>query len=300
MLLDTSLLQFLTLAEELHFGRAANKLWMSQPALSGRIKDLEQRLGVQLLTRSSRRVELTSAGKLLAEQAPKLFDHAERILAMIKGSADIAHPLRVGYSPCVDFSWINARLFPARAESDQPPEIELVSRHSLEQVRLLEASKLDAGILLGPVGNSELRSELLFREPLAVALNCAHTFANRPAISLRELEGEPIVWLRRDLDMFAYDHLLEAWAAQKFNPNSVRQVTTIQECLHYVSEGLGISFLPQPAQGAQATFPVAFVDLAHSPLSLSVELVYRPGDNRSEKRDQFAAFLKEQCRDKGD
>ena len=96
-----------TLAEELHFGRAATKLHLSQPALSGTIKNLERELGVCLFKRTNRNVQLTAAGRVFVSEAQRLTDEAKAAMALvIRTSAESVGPLRVGYPASVNLRWL--------------------------------------------------------------------------------------------------------------------------------------------------------------------------------------------------
>src|SRR4051812_22243852 len=172
-MLDARILHFLTLAEELHFGRAASRLCISQPALSGSIKNLEERLGVRLLNRSSRRVELTAAGALLADRSVVLRDQVNQTLSLVRGETSVAL-LRIGYSPLADLHWLSGVVAAARSVQ---LEVEWLSQHSSDLAQLVRSGRLDAAIVLGHVLDADLESEPLLREPPQVAFSRTHPLA---------------------------------------------------------------------------------------------------------------------------
>src|SRR6516225_9151263 len=91
----------ITLADELHFGNAAESLHVSQPALSGTIKNVEDHLGVRLFSRTSRSVNLTDAGKIFVTEARRLIREGERVVGLVRDTADVEGPLLVGYAPTI-------------------------------------------------------------------------------------------------------------------------------------------------------------------------------------------------------
>jgi len=116
------------LAEELHFGRAAARLHVSQSALSGAVKNLERDLGVRLFTRTSRHVELTEAGRVLAEEARHLIEEGERTVALVRrSSSDVLGPLCLGYPESIDLRWLCSLLNHARTDTRLAVDLECVS-----------------------------------------------------------------------------------------------------------------------------------------------------------------------------
>jgi DNA-binding transcriptional LysR family regulator len=160
--IDPRLLRyFVAVAQELHFGRAAAKLHVSQPALSEAIKRREAELGVPLFVRGSRRVELSEAGQVLLSQTPAILGQLERTVVLVRGTTQRSEShLRIGYSPFVDLTHVWAirarlnRMAPAAA-------IEFVSGRTTEQVPLLLKGEIAAGILVGPVDDPALTTEVV-------------------------------------------------------------------------------------------------------------------------------------------
>src|SRR4029077_8776588 len=165
---------FLAVAEELHFGRAAAGLYVSQPALSNQIRKLEHTLGTDLFVRSSRKVELTPAGRALLEEAPLALDAIERAAERARlAGAGIAGTVRLGYTPMAGYEALGAIL--TAAEHDSPNVTVIASeRFSAEIPARVLAGELDAGLPLSPEPMREVRSDPLRGEPLALLLGKHH------------------------------------------------------------------------------------------------------------------------------
>jgi len=182
---------FVTLAEELHFGRAAAREHIVQSALSQQIQRLERELSVLLLNRSTHHVELTPAGAVFLVEARQLLAHAERATAIARRAARCAPTLRVGI---VDAS---CDLMPriVRAVQECHPDLEV---HQLEvgvpeQLRLLAESQLDVGFGRAVLAPCAVASELFRLDPLGVVLPAAHRLASLAAVPVAMLAGEPLL-----------------------------------------------------------------------------------------------------------
>src|SRR6476619_7501779 len=173
---------FLAVAEELHFGRAAARLYISQPSLSNQIHKLEQTLGTDLFVRTSRHVELTTAGRALLEEAPVALAALERAAERARlAGAGIAGTVRLGYAPMAGFETLGAIL--AAVERDSP-NITVVATElfSAEIPGRVVAGGLDIGLALHPGSMRGVRAEPLRLEPHAVLLSKRHRLADADPI----------------------------------------------------------------------------------------------------------------------
>jgi LysR family transcriptional regulator, hca operon transcriptional activator len=207
MIFDTRLLRYvLAVADELHFGRAAAKLYVSQPALSEAIRAVERELGVELFNRSSRHVELTEAGKIFVAQARLLLEQAERSIELVRGTARAeAGILRLGYSPFINLDWLYALRTRILLRVGDQPMIEFISSQTAQQHEMLLRGQLQAGIVLAPLNDPALTVHVLFREPFFVAVARSHRFATSDEITLAQLSGEAVNSLSRQLNTAQYD-----------------------------------------------------------------------------------------------
>lgn len=235
---------FVVVAEERHFGRAAERLFVAQPALSQTIKTLEADLGVKLLDRSTRRVDLTHTGARLLERAREILAavddavaEARRIEAGEEGS------LRLGFIGSASFGLMPAL---ARALGDELPRLRLDLTGDLlshEVAARLADGTLDVGILrpvdLGP----GVHSRVLRSEPLLAALPTGHP-AVGASVSLATLAGEDFVgYLSRSSAMAAT--VLQACQAAGFTPAIRAEVRETATLVAFVASGLGVALVPQ-------------------------------------------------------
>jgi DNA-binding transcriptional LysR family regulator len=290
MILNERLLQLiLTLAGELHFGRAAIILRVSQPSLSGTVKKLESELGVRLFRRTSRHVELTETGHVFITEARRLINEAERALVLVRGSApEVTGRVRIGYSEFVNLPWICSLISFARKESLLAEQLEFVSSESRSIPEELIRGTLHAAVFTGPPFHSDLESVRLFREPFEAVLSARHPLANRASLSLAQLKDEPVVWLRRDINPLQYDGFMELCTSHGYRPNIVQEVRTFYECLEFAREAPGITFLPAFMRPGRRDESVVFARLPKDMPQIEYTLAYR----RSESTHAVERFIR--------
>jgi DNA-binding transcriptional LysR family regulator len=280
------------LAEELHFGRAAARLHVSQPTLSGTVKSLEHELGVRLFRRTSRHVELTEAGQVLVAEARRLIADAERAVELVRGSSpEILGPLRVGYPATIDVRWLSSVAAQARRDG-RLPEIELVSAEAVELSEELSKGTLHAAFFSGRECHPDLICLSLFREPLLLAVGREHALARAEELRLGNLENQPVVWLRRDLNPLLNDSFQAMCSRQGYRPNIVQEVRTFYEALQFAREGPHLTFLPSSFGSAILDESVLFYDLPNDKLHLECALAYRR-DRGSEGVERFIEFVRD-------
>lgn len=235
---------FLAVAEEKHFGRAADRLHMAQPPLSSQIKQLEAELGTVLLERTTRKVELTDAGALLMKRARQILAEVEAtktdVAEIGRGAAGV---LRVGFSGTATY-----RLMPeiVRIARERFPLVRLqISGEMLTpqmEEGLLE-NRLDAAILRPPVQSTELSLEEIQHSRLVVALNRQHPLAdNTEPLDISELANENIVGYPRGSSVSSVVSELTRQAG--FRPRIVQEATETSTLIALVGAGLGVAFVP--------------------------------------------------------
>jgi len=209
---------FLAVANELHFGRAAARLYISQPSLSNQIRALERTLGTDLFVRTSRQVELTAAGRALLEEAPLALAALERAAERARLAGEgVAGTLRLGYSPMAGYETLGAIL--AAVEHDSPNLTVIASESFSAQIpgRVL-AGELDAGLALFPEPMRGVRTELVRMEPLALVLGEDHPLAEMDPIPVGRLQTETLLLFPRELAPTYYDRVVEACERSGFQP----------------------------------------------------------------------------------
>lgn len=218
---------FVAVAEELHFGRAAERLRMSQPPLSKRIAELERELGVALLTRTSRRVELAPEGRRLlpiAREALRAFD-AVRALGNELGptrALRIGFPTDTGHAVLSD---LETRLLEANLR------LEWVEATTAEQQQLLIQNRIDLAVLRLPIDSSGLWLSRTLRQELGVITSPDHRLAGDTPLELADLEGQRLLMFSRTIAPGLYDHLLAQCMSQGYRPERVTQGVRSSESL---------------------------------------------------------------------
>ena len=210
---------FLAVAHELHFGRAAASLYISQPSLSNQIHNLERALGTDLFVRNSRQVALTAAGRALLEEAPIALSALERAAERARlAGAGIAGTVRLGYAPMAGYETLGAIL--TAVERDSPNLTVIATEHFSSQIpgRVL-AAELDVGLALFPQPMRGVRSRPLRAEPLALLLGSHHHLAEADPVPVTSLAGETLLLFPRELAPGYYDRVVAACEQHGFQPD---------------------------------------------------------------------------------
>ena len=217
--LDPRLLRyFLAVAHELHFGRAAARLYISQPSLSNQIHNLERTLGTDLFVRNSRQVALTAAGRALLDEAPTALSALERAAERARlAGAGTTGTVRLGYAPMAGDETLSAIL--TAVEHDNPYLTVIATEHFSSQIpgRVL-AGELDVGLALFPQPMRGVRSRPLRAEPLALLLSSDHHLAEADPVPVSSLAGEPLLLFPRELAPDYYDRVVAACEQNGFQP----------------------------------------------------------------------------------
>ena len=280
---------FMAVAERLHFGRAAEALHISQPPLSRAIRALEERLGVALLTRNRRRVELTAEGGRFLEEARRLIGQLERALLELRGMASGEQGrLRIGFVSLADYGVLPGLL---RGFKAARPGVTLALREMLspEQAAALGARELDFGLLLPPVdGEADLEHFVVQRERFVAALPSRHRLARGAGrLAVSQLAGEPFVMVPRDIAPGLYD-IVRALAARAGIPlNVAQEAIQMQTVVSLVSSGLGVAFVPGSVSNLGRR-GVAYRELADRHPRLDLWLAWPRGTLSAAARDFVA------------
>jgi len=239
---------FLAVAEELHFGRAAARLHISQPPLSQQIRRLEKELQAPLFQRTKRHVELTNAGRVFLGEARALMAQAERAASSAqRASRGEIGQLLVGCALWADFL-DGAKIIRLFARRHPDVELELRDLTATEQIVALEAGRIHVGILRPPVPGKSLVSERLSSESLVVAFPRGHPFRNHDRVSWKALVDQPYVLVSRRRAP-AFEALVARACHQAGVTLKVKyEVEHPQTVLAVVEAGLGISLVPASLQ----------------------------------------------------
>ncbi len=257
---------FLAVAEELHFGRAAERARIAQPALSQQIRRLEAALGTELFRRTTRRVRLTAAGEALIPHARRaLQEVADGRVAAVRAARGEVGRLSVGFVETAAGTIVPAAVQRFRAER---PAVELSLRELgvAEQVEGLRSGRIDVGVVRAPVDAPELQLEPIAEEGLLAAMPSGHQLASRRRIAPGRLAGEPLVALSREIVPGLHDQLADTLGGGLGGVRITQEATSIQAVLGLVAAGLGIAVLPASVR-SQRRDGVSFVSLVPSPRS---------------------------------
>jgi DNA-binding transcriptional LysR family regulator len=233
------------LAETLHFGRAADRLHVSQPALSKRIRRIEERIGGPLLVRRPRDVRLTEAGRLLSERGRQLLRESEATVALSQRAArGEAGRLRIGFGMASILGLLPGVLLRFR-RLHPGVELQLRDMSTPEQVTALGSGDLDIGFVRLPVAHGGLVVRPVLDERLVVALGPRSPWHAR--LGLRSVQAEPFIVIARARSASFYDHTLAVCAAEGFAPRIVQEAYELFTVLSLVGAGLGVSLVPRSA-----------------------------------------------------
>jgi DNA-binding transcriptional LysR family regulator len=237
---------FVGVADELHFGRAAQRLGISQPPLSQQIKALEDELGVALFERTSRQVTLTGPGRLFLVEA-------RRTLAQAAHAIDIARraqqgevgEVSIGFSSSVPFTSLVVEALSAFREARPAVRLDLTEMPRGDQIEALMQERIDVGFIRGferPSLSAPISVRLLLTEQLLVALRSDHPLAGRdrdPTVD--DLRDEPFVLYQRAFGAGFNEHLTQLCARAGFTPRVVQEATGLSTLLGLVAAGMGIT-----------------------------------------------------------
>lgn len=238
---------FAAVAEELHFGRAAQKLHIAQPALSRQIQRLEEEIGTRLLERTQRSVALTAAGKAYLARANRILDE----VAQAGGEA-----LRVanGEAGALKVSFIHSstyNLTPAALDlfTTRHPRIHLELQEStvFQQVEALDRGEVDIGLLRPPLESKELEWETILTEDFVLAVPQTHRLAKRRSVPAAALHDEPFILFNRQQSPLFYERITGFCEKAGFSPRIAQRAIQIHTVLGLVGAGLGIAIVPNAA-----------------------------------------------------
>lgn len=248
MMLSRNLLAFVAVAEELHFGRAARRLHISQPPLSQQIRQFEQEVGATLFVRSTRSVQLTPAGRLLLERAHLLQAEAKAALqAARRYAVGDQGVLSLGFSHSTVY-----RVLPKTLQLFRQtlPEVELALRQATSDILAdaLRNGRLDIAILRLSLSmeGADLSSRVIAHEPMVLALPLGHPLAAHTRVPIRALHGLP--WVGYAAQGARYFHELEEriLGAANVRPD-VQHLSLLPTLLALVEAGMGAALVPMSA-----------------------------------------------------
>ena len=243
---------FLAVAQELNFTRAAERVGIAQPPLSQQILALEQELGTALFTREKRRVRLTAAGEILVDHAHRVINAAaaaEEAVRMVERGANANITVGAVYSAIYSFLPGLLRYFTKLAPN---AEINLREMTIAQQITGLNEGEIEIGLLRGPIHQRNLRTEILYRERLVVAVPAAQASEFGDPVSIREIAPRPLIAVARGSSRGYSDRVLDIFDAHNLEPNIAHEVSDMHTSVCLVAAGMGVSIVPAIMQTMQS------------------------------------------------
>lgn len=268
---------FVTLAEELHFGRAAEKLHIAQPPLSQQIRQLEAELGFELFHRTKRNVQLTEAGKVFLAEVQLILQQLQQAIQIgQKTSRGEVGMLVVGF---VSSAAYNILPFILRDYRKHIPGVSL-ELHELttdQQLDWLREGRMDVGLIRPPVEDNKFSWQTIFQESLMLALPETHQLANQSHVSLASLVNEAFVLFPRKLAAGLYDLIISLCQQAGFSPNVAQEAIQMQTIVSLVAAEMGVAIVPASLQNLQRT-GVVYKIIAEQTPKVAIAMIWRSNE----------------------
>jgi DNA-binding transcriptional LysR family regulator len=277
---------FVTVAEELHFSRAAQRLQMTQQPLSKQIRDLEEELGVQLFHRTKRQVRITEAGEAFLEEARQLLAKADRAVEVARQAArGHSGRLAIGICGLATYS-VLPKVLKAVRERSPHVALELHEMTTSSQVQALQNRQIHLGFLMLPIQEENLNIKPILQEPFVVVLPETHPLATQMEVLLPALANEPFILVPRQEEPGYYDRCISLFEQSGFAPRVSQQASEKQTILSLVAAGMGIALSPASVRVLHRE-GVIYKALAESKREVELALAWR----RDESSPVLQMFL---------
>ena len=239
---------FVTVAQELHFGRAAEQLQITQPALSKQIRVLETELEIQLFIRTKRTVKLTQAGEVFLVQAQQLLQQTEKAIKLAKRTAlgEVGR-LTIGFTVTATYTVLPELIGRFRVRYPQV-EVQMLELCTEAQVAALNKGEIDLGFLHPPIDSRGLELYPILAEEFVAVLPKQHHLLSKQSLYLTDLAKESFILHSRSEGPFLYDSFLKLCRQAGFQPQIAKEVDSHQTRICFVAAGMGITFIPAGLQ----------------------------------------------------
>ncbi|KAM3100511.1 LysR family transcriptional regulator [Phormidesmis sp. 146-12] len=268
---------FVTLAEELHFGRAAERLHIAQPPLSHQIRQLETELGFSLFYRTKRTVQLTDAGQTFLIESQRILNQLEHAIAAGQQvSRGEIGQLTIGFVSSAAYNVLPPILQTFRA---QVPGVtlELHELTSAQQIQWLQEGRIDIGLFRPPFANDGCQVETIFQESLMVALPQTHPLTQQKRVSIRSLIREPFIVFPRAAAPGLYDPIISLCQQAGFSPIVAQEAIQMQTIVSLVAAEMGVAIVPTSLQQLQRP-GVAYRPIVETTPQVAIAMIWRQGE----------------------
>lgn len=276
---------FLTVAEELNFSRAAEKLNIAQPHLSRQIQELENEIGAQLFHRTRRQVELTNAGMTFMKRAHEIFNLLEEASISARlSSTGTEGELFIGFTGTIQDLIPTIKLF-----RKLYPHVRIILKlmSNSEQILSLNEKKIDVAFVSVPIENENINVKPVKNMPFVAALPENHYLANKQTISIPDLADETFIMTPKTAGSIYYETVMQAFEKYDLYPNLSIQAYDLQTVLLLVSAGMGITLTPSPINAFDG---IVYRKLDDINLKVIGSIAWRK-DNKSEILEKFLNFF---------
>ncbi|HCW1101604.1 LysR family transcriptional regulator [Pseudomonas aeruginosa] len=238
---------FIAVAEELHFGRAAERLGISQPPLSQQIQALEEEIGARLFGRTNRRVELTDAGRLFLDESRQVLAQVDKaVLLARRAHLGELGELKIGFTSSAPFTSTIPSSIHAFRKAYPDVHLDLQEMSSRQVLKALLEESLQVGVIRPLALPDAVHWVELFREPLVAVLRADHPLAagSEDGLAIAALAEEPFVFFPRSYGTGLYDQVIALTRQAGFSPRIAQEASEAMTIIGLVSAGLGVSILP--------------------------------------------------------
>ena len=283
---------FVALAEELHFGRAANRTGISQPGLSQQLMQLEDQLQVELVRRSKRQVALTRAGEVFLEEARKLLIGMARAVELTRHSQDgIIGKLRIGTAPSALFI-VLPEIVAVFRELLPNVDLEVMQMSTEEQLEALREGLIDVGLMHPPLSQTAgLVIDEIYAFPFRIAMHEGNPLAAKDTLQLSDLAGQTFILFSRALGPQSYDDIIANCRNAGFSPVKIIEVAPAQSIVALAACDLGIGFVASRVQLFDRPL-VTYRDLEEGGPAVRIAVAYRREANAPMVKQFLAAARK--------
>ena len=292
MIMDLRRLKSMTvLAEELHFGRAAERLGIAQPALTQQIQSLERDIGVQLFLRTKRSVKLTISGQVMLSEAVRTLQQAERTILVAKqaGRGQLGH-IEIGFVGSAVFSGVLATAIARYREANPLVEFRLTEQGILPQLNDIASGRLDVGIIRLPAKSAvaELAISAIYQDPIILAIPGRHALAKLKSVPVHRLKREQFVAVQIQEGVGFNAQVAILCAKAGLSPQITQRAGQFTALAGMVAGGLGLAFVPSSVRNLKIP-DVVYRPLANISQESNLAMVYR----KSERAAAILSFINE-------
>jgi len=271
---------FVAVGEEQHYGRAAERLRLAQPALSRQIQDLESEIGFQLFDRLPRGVRLSAAGKTFLDEARLILQHvSEATIRAGRVARGLAGTLRVGFTESASWHGVVPDSFRQFRQGQPAAELQLSPLSSLDQVQAVRSGRLDAGFVFNmPKTDPDLDQVLVASQKLVLAAPKGHPLTKSKSLRLRDLTGADFIWFPRRQSPAYYDRLMQTCSRGGLtSPRIVQEAVDQATMLSLVACRLGVAFVSDATRW-RCPQDVVLRPVADMHLPIGFSLIWRKDD----------------------